>query len=158
MLFFISSCLREAGVIRHSNTSHVILYRISVINKQNKTIIQIHLMLFFILVLLFFWHLPSGIQIHLMLFFIYSAGQACCIRLAFKYISCYSLSSAVRFSSSNLSNSNTSHVILYRCICFYVCTNCKFKYISCYSLSCTLSDSSQTDTKFKYISCYSLSC
>ena len=106
------------------------------VNACNKCKIQIHLMLFFI------GAGRSGIktylliQIHLMLFFILDRILKVLYLFTFKYISCYSLSCLTTSILNSVTNSNTSHVILYQRRtaesrwCFRT-----FKYISCYSLS-----------------------
>ena len=119
----------------HSNTSHVILYHrcqtYSTFHKLFKyiscyslsssrvpscpsTVIQIHLMLFFIPRAAV---VPGGdrvIQIHLMLFFILSSAVHLDTAQLFKYISCYSLSPSLALKAG---------------------ASLTFKYISCYSLS-----------------------
>ena len=106
MVPFLSSYL-------YSNTSHVIVYRCLSKRNGKPTSIQIHLMLLFI------WSLTPNtpqslrIQIHLMLLFIQSGTGR----------------------SSDLTDSNTSHVIVYRFPQNQSQDQKRFKYISCYCLS-----------------------
>ena len=100
----------------YSNTSHVILYRLSADVWTREQIIQIHLMLFFIIVQT--WELKPT--------------------QPFKYISCYSLSIYDAIMTKTRSYSNTSHVILYQNVATGIYLSVRFKYISCYSLSATL--------------------
>ena len=112
ILYHVKNAAVAAPVI-DSNTSHVILYRACKKFVQSEGNIQIHLMLFFI-------------------------EQAVCIPgngKPFKYISCYSLSSAEQQTVNLDTHSNTSHVILYPDGARIQIYNDKFKYISCYSLS-----------------------
>ena len=75
--------------ISNSNTSHVIVYRRRILLEEPQEAIQIHLMLLFIEDV-YFWKNPI------------------------KYISCYCLSKTYTSGRTPGSNSNTSHVIVYR--------------------------------------------
>ena len=124
-----------SALITNSNTSHVTLYQIQFDRGTELLLIQIHLMLLFIVSDLLhrcsdqhsntshvtLYHsvqllrcVVCLIQIHLMLVFILDRVQDSLDFCAFKYISCYSLSSRRILRKS----------------CGTV-----FKYISCYSLS-----------------------
>ena len=77
---------------RDSNTSHVILYHVDHGVNSGIHFIQIHLMLFFIRSVANGCTCQNRIQIHLMLFFIFVRRVFLWRYIAFKYISCYSLS------------------------------------------------------------------
>ena len=148
----------------HSNTSHVIVYRVWRIWSIWFNTIQIHLMLLFItdvplagfrkgliqihLMLLFIQRRagksqrPGNIQIHLMLLFIISECRHRLGNLLFKYISCYCLSqpSDIRKSISKIQ----IHLMLlfisnrlHKQIYIII-----FKYISCYCLSANIENCS----------------
>ena len=75
---------------------------------------------------------------------------------AFKYISCYCLSCADHRKTVE-EYSNTSHVIVYLSVLIFPVPVFAFKYISCYCLSIIYSLSALCFAEFKYISCYCLS-
>ena len=78
----------------HSNTSHVIVYRYFNRMWNYRFLIQIHLMLLFIGISFLYNH-SIFIQIHLMLLFIPNPKYKEPEPIIFKYISCYCLSSSL---------------------------------------------------------------
>ena len=117
--YYLSQTLKlQLVFFLHSNTSHVIIYpRICFVlpyvflNSNTSHVIIYHS---------FFYRRFSSysIQIHLMLLFIQKLLAKQIVQIKFKYISCYYLSlSNIPFSFWHL-NSNTSHVIIYRCNVF----------------------------------------
>ena len=135
MLLFIHISRRIEPNTINSNTSHVIVYPPPTLHHLSALLIQIHLMLLFILNAGIVFPAGAKIQIHLMLLFIAWPCQAGLDVDLFKYISCYCLSKLRlqsrktfyiqihlmllfidRSTSSPMpdSDSNTSHVIVYR--------------------------------------------
>ena len=141
--------------------------------------VSIHLMLFFICILLSVFLFRGRVSIHLMLFFITIRAIFFWIIILFQYISCYSLSFESQIGSREDFSFNTSHVILYRwkvqerleknCVSIHLMLFFidfsrdfssifpSFQYISCYSLSEETTKLVVKISVFQYISCYSLS-
>ena len=92
MLSFIPVLALMLPIFSNSNTSHVIIYRRNWKGYDRN----------------------SEIQIHPMLSFIAPVKKWGSCSSVFKYIPCYHLSVMLISLSPNISNSNTSHVIIYR--------------------------------------------
>ena len=157
MLFFILGWFVLASLL--IKFKYISCYSLSLRRRLlvHVSLIQIHLMLFFICIFYCIYSVLSCIQIHLMLFFIPLEEDV------FVFVS----------------HSNTSHVILYQkyfrtehilrriqihLMLFFIKTSLmyhlcgmQFKYISCYSLSSFIFLPAPSYSAFKYISCYSLS-
>ena len=111
-------CLSSAAIsssfrLSNSNTSHVIVYLDGLVFLA-LLFIQIHLMLLFILLPVSHQVRSVKIQIHLMLLFILPRRLVYRSPVKFKYISCYCLSTLKPVSGRGITDSNTSHVIVYR--------------------------------------------
>ena len=113
MLLFIRVAKEKRRLGDNSNTSHVIVYRLTTTEHAWRQQIQIHLMLLFISALYIFQSYRYNIQIHLMLLFIEIRITHNGKKQRFKYISCYCLSKHGGYIAGQELNSNTSHVIVY---------------------------------------------
>ena len=98
---------------RHSNTSHVLIYHRGTAGSDRCHKIQIHLMFLFIKERKYIYKIRIQIQIHLMFLFIIGGKKM----------------------AAGFSDSNTSHVLIYRLFLVSCVFSLTFKYISCYYLS-----------------------
>ena len=95
-------------------TSHVLIYPPSMLQSLRIIVIQIHLMFLFIEQVQHYAIKSSNIQIHLMFLFITGRTEKLIQHTEFKYISCSYLSVSKSLNYATVTNSNTSHVLIYQ--------------------------------------------